>query len=90
MVATLVGAAALAAGQRPEQRRLGREERRAQVQGVGQVGIALGGGADVDLAGQSPQLNHTVKAVLQAGVVADDPQVSHMVSRRARCSGRAN
>jgi hypothetical protein len=54
VVAALVGAAALAAGQGPEQGGLGGGQRGSQVQGVGEVGVAFGGGPDVDVGGQFP------------------------------------
>ena len=73
MVAALVGAAALGAGQRPQRGGLSGGQGGAQVQGMGQVGIALADRPDVHVAGQLTKLGHPLKATLQPGLVANHP-----------------
>jgi hypothetical protein len=90
VVAALVGAAALGAGECSQEGGLGGGQGAAQVQSVGQIGVALGGGADAHLAGQLAKLGHPLQATPQPGLVGTTPQVAHMALWRARWRGRAN
>jgi hypothetical protein len=71
VVAALVGASAFGAGECSQEGGLGGGQGGAEVEGVGEVGVALGGGSDVDLGGQLAQFGHPFQAILESGLVAD-------------------
>src|SRR4029453_18394374 len=83
MVAALVCAAALGAGQRPQQSGLSGGQGGAKVKRMGQVGVALGGGPDIHVAGQPAQLGQPLQAVPKSGLVTDYPAgLPHGVAER--------